>query len=156
VVDLTLYALAGGAAAFAGKLVIDPTNPIGGFSPESGVEFSIGHSTSAGEKIQAWLPDAKVVKCWNCIGNKFMIDPPADKNGARPDMWIAGNDAEALGKTKALLGHLGFPEEHVIVGKGGIKASRWLEPLCQAWVNYGVATGSWNHGFAMLQFPSGK
>jgi uncharacterized protein YbjT (DUF2867 family) len=143
--------LAGGADAFAGKLVIDPTNPIKGFGP-AGVEFSVGHSNSAGEKIQAILEKAFVVKGWSCIGNAFFVDPPADKHGVKPDMWICGNDAGALGSLKLILNDNGWSNDHIIIGNGGIVACRWIEPFCQAWVNYGLATGTWKHGLAVLHF----
>jgi uncharacterized protein YbjT (DUF2867 family) len=143
--------LAGGADAFAGKLVIDPTNPIKGFGP-AGLEFTVGFNSSAGEKIQAWLEKAFVVKGFSVIGNSFFIDPPADKHGVKPDMWICGNNDAALAAEKLILQELGWGPEKIITGPGGIVASRWIEPLCQAWVNYGLATGTWKHGFAMLRF----
>jgi uncharacterized protein YbjT (DUF2867 family) len=143
--------LAGGADAFKGKLVIDPTNPIKGIGA-AGVEFSVGFNSSAGEKIQGWLEKSSVVKGWNVIGNAFFIDPPADKHGVKPNMWICGNDEGALCAEKLLLNDLGWSNEQIIVGPGGILASRWMEPFCQAWVNYGFATGTWRHGLAMLHF----
>jgi len=145
--------LAGGNDALRGKLVIDVTNPISGFSPEVGPIFALGWNTSAGEKVQEWLPDAHVVKCWNSIGYAFMIDPPADKHGVKPDMWIAGNDSGALHGVRGILHTVGWTDDHVITGQGGIKACRWIEPLCQAWVCYGLHYGTWKHGFAMLRFP---
>jgi hypothetical protein len=132
-------------------LVVDPTNPIKGFGA-SGLEFSVGFSSSAGEKIQEILEGAYVVKGWSVIGNAFFVDPPADKHGVKPDMWICGNSEAALAALKLLLNDLGWGPEKIIVGPGGIVASRWIEPLCQAWVNYGIATGTWKHGFAMLRF----
>jgi len=146
----SVISLAGGKDAFRHKLVIDPTNPISGMGPD-GLQFSLGHNTSAGEKMQAWLHDAFVVKCWNVIGNSLMIDPPADKQGARPDMWIAGDDAGALHAVAALLHETGWSHEHVIIHQG-IKNCRWLEPMCQAWVNYGIVTGTWRHAFALLRY----
>jgi predicted dinucleotide-binding enzyme len=142
---------AAGADHFKGKLVIDATNPIKGMGP-AGIEFSCGFDTSAGEKIQAWLPHSAVVKCWNVIGHLFMIDPPADPHGRKPDMWIAGNDDGAVAAVRSLLGVLGWARENVIVGNGGIIASRWIEPFCQAWVNYGLLYGTWKHAFALLKF----
>jgi len=143
--------LAGGADAFKGKLVIDPTNPIKQIGA-SGMEFSVGFDSSAGEKIQAILDKAFVVKGWSVIGAAFFIDPPADKHGVRPSMWICGNDEAALAAERMILNDLGWSNEHIIVGNGGIVACRWIEPLCQAWVNYGLATGTWKHGIAMLHF----
>jgi uncharacterized protein YbjT (DUF2867 family) len=147
----SVISLSGGKDAFKGKLLIDVTNPINGFGP-TGPEYSVGWNSSGGEKIQAWLPDAYVVKCWNIIGHAFMIDPPADKQGAKPDMWIAGNEDGAVLAVKNMLIELGWSADHIIGTNAGIKACRWLEPMCQAWVNYAMTTGSWKHGFALLRF----
>ena len=32
-------------------------------------ELSVGHKDSGGQQVQRWIPDAKVVKCFNSIGN---------------------------------------------------------------------------------------
>ncbi|MBI3725325.1 DNA-binding protein, partial [bacterium] len=37
------------------------------------------------------------------------------------------------------------------IDAGGIDASRLLEPLCILWVNYGIATGTWNHAYKLLR-----
>jgi len=142
---------AGGPDSFKGKLVVDPTNPIKSMGP-SGLEYSIGFNTSAGEKIQALLENAFVVKGWSVIGHALFVDPPADKHGVKPDMWICGNDEAAIAAEKLLLNDLGWSNDHIIVGPGGITACRWIEPFCQAWVSYSIATGTWRHGFAMLRF----
>ena len=34
---------------------------------------------------------------------------------------------------------------------GGIEASRYLEPMCLAWVPYGARVGTWNHAFRLLR-----
>lgn len=33
---------------------------------------------------------------------------------------------------------------------GGIDASRYLEPLCIAWVAHGPSNGTWDHAFRLL------
>jgi hypothetical protein len=38
-----------------------------------------------------------------------------------------------------------------VVDLGGIESSRYLEPMCMAWVVYGVRTGTWNHAFRLLR-----
>src|SRR5436190_14509119 len=81
-----------GAAAFAGKVVIDATNPLD-FSHGMPPRLALGHGDSGGEQVQRWLPGARVVKAFNSVGNALMVDP--DLPGGPPDMFIAGDDAEA-------------------------------------------------------------
>ncbi len=134
-----------GPDSFAGKLVIDATNPLdasGGGPPK----LAVGHTDSGGETIQRWLPKAHVVKCFNIITARFMVDPKFP--GGPPDMWIAGNDEGAKKKVGEILRDFGWNDP---IDTGGIEGARLLEPLCILWVNYGVRTGQWNHGFKLLR-----
>jgi hypothetical protein len=128
---------------FTGKVVIDTTNPLD-FSKGAPALF-VGHTDSFGERVQRLLPAAKVVKAYNTVGSIHMIKPSFP--GGRPDMFIAGNDAEA----KKLVTEINTSFEWGTVDLGGIEASRYLEPMCLAWVIYGIRSGSWNHAFALLR-----
>jgi 8-hydroxy-5-deazaflavin:NADPH oxidoreductase len=133
-----------GAENFAGKVVIDAMNPLdfsGGFPPK----LSISGEDSLGERVQAALPDAKVVKAFNTIGNQYFVDPRIGE--AAPTMLIAGNDDDAKRTVTDLLGDLGWSE---VVDIGGIEGSRELEAICIAWVKIGGARGSFDHGFKLL------
>jgi predicted dinucleotide-binding enzyme len=80
-------------ANFKGKVVLDATNPLG-FEQEGGSPVLVlGHTDSAGEQVQRWLPEAGVVKWFNTVGNAHMVNP--DFGGDKPDMFICGNDAAA-------------------------------------------------------------
>jgi 8-hydroxy-5-deazaflavin:NADPH oxidoreductase len=84
-----------GPDVFDGKVVIDAANPLdfsNGFPPR----LALGHTDSGREQVQRWLPNARVVKCFNIVGNIHMVDPKLP--GGPPDMWIAGDD-EAAKKT---------------------------------------------------------
>jgi hypothetical protein len=133
-----------GAENFAGKIVIDATNPL---TYESGKPpvLSIGHTDSAGEQVQRWLPAAKVVKAFNTVGFAHMFKP--DFPCGPPDMFIAGNDAAAKKTVTGILKDFGWST----VDAGGIEGSRSLEPLCVLWVGYGISTGTWNHAFKLLR-----
>jgi len=131
---------------FKGKIVIDTTNPL----KEGTLELEIGFNNSGGEEVQKWLPEAHVVKAFNCIGSVHMIEP--DFKGQRPDMWIAGNDEGSKKTVTELLGKLGWTD-HVIDAGDGIKGSRYLEPLCILWCRYAFSTKppTFNHALAMLR-----
>src|SRR6185436_13419397 len=65
-----------GAANFSNKIVIDATNPIAKDPPVNGVlNFFTNFSTSLMEQLQSHVPDAKLVKAFNSVGNAFMYKP---------------------------------------------------------------------------------
>jgi predicted dinucleotide-binding enzyme len=132
-----------GHASFKGKTLIDATNPLE-FSTGKPALF-VGHTDSLGEQVQRWLPEAKVVKAFNTVGNAHMVHPSFP--GGKPDMCICGNDEAAKKKVSELCAQLGWPT----VDFGGIELSRSLEELCMLWVGYGIKHGSWNHAFALLR-----
>ena len=133
---------AGGPEAFAGKVVIDVTNPLvfgdGGPQLES-------TEISGGEALQGRLPQASVVKAFNTVGNTLMVDPQLP--GGPPVMFIAGDDEDAVARVGAILEAFGWRWLNV----GGIERSRELESLCILWVAIGSRSGSWSHAFTLLQ-----
>ena len=133
-----------GPANFSGKVVIDAMNPLDfseGFPPK----LSISGDDSLGEHVQRALPDARVVKAFNTIGNTSFVDPSF--SDGLPTMLIAGNDEAAKRSVADLLADFGWPEP---VDIGGIEGSRELEAICIAWVKIGGARGAWDHGFKVL------
>lgn len=136
---------AAGHENLAGKVLIDLTNPLD-FSNGPPPGLLVGHSDSGGEQVQRAVPEARVVKALNIVGNALMVDP--DLPGGPPDMLIAGNDDEAKRDVDELLQELGWPPA---IDLGGIEVSRYLEPLCILWVLYGFKAGSWDHAFKLLR-----
>lgn len=133
-----------GIENFNGKVVIDATNPLE-MGPK-GPGLALGHTDSGGEQVQRWLPGAKVVKCFNTVGNAHMVDPNF-VNGP-PTMFLCGNDAEAKKTVEGICKELGQDPIDV----GGIDSARLLEPMCILWVRYALMTGpSWNHAFKLLR-----
>jgi predicted dinucleotide-binding enzyme len=133
-----------GPANFAGKVVVDAMNPLdfsGGFPPK----LSIAGADSLGERVQRALPDARVVKAFNTIGNQYFVDPSFSEG--RPTMLIAGNDGDAKRTVGDVLADFGWPEP---VDLGGIEGSRELEAISIAWIKIGGARGAWDHGFKLL------
>ncbi len=133
-----------GPEHFAGKVVIDTMNPLD-FSQGPPPRLSITGYDSLGERVQRALPEAKVVKAFNIIGNPYMADPQFSEG--KPTMLIAGDDDGAKQTVAGVLERFGWPSP---VDIGGIEASRELESLCILWVRIGVKRGAWDHGFKLL------
>jgi hypothetical protein len=135
-----------GPAALAGKVVIDATNPIADAPPDNGVlRYFTDLDSSLMEKLQAAAPDAKFVKAFSCVGNAHMVDP--DFGGAKPTMFICGNDEGAKGEVKGILTTFGWETEDM----GGAEAARAIEPLAMLWCIPGFLRNSWGHAFMLLK-----
>jgi 8-hydroxy-5-deazaflavin:NADPH oxidoreductase len=138
-------AIAGaGPENFAGKVVIDATNPLD-FSEGPPPRLAVYGRDSLGERIQRALPEAKVVKAFNTIGAPLMIEPRLGDDV--PTMFIAGNDDGAKAKVGELLRDFGWPEP---VDIGGIEGARELEAVCILWVKVGFRRGAWDHAVTLI------
>jgi len=132
-----------GPENFAGKVDIDATNPL---DLSKGMpQLYAGHTDSLGEQVQRWLPEARVVKAFNTVGNAQMIKPKFP--GGPPDMFICGNDDAAKKLVAQIREQLGGG----VIDIGGIEGSRYLEPMGMVWVLHGIRTKTWNHAFKMLK-----
>ncbi len=125
-----------------GKTLIDCTNPLK--ADLSGLEY--GHNTSAGERVAAWVPEAKVVKAFNMVGFGIMGNPQfGDRNAM---MMIAGDDAAAKQTTMTLAADLGFDP----IDAGALTAARLLEPLAMLWISLAIrGTLGREFAFGLLQ-----
>lgn len=132
-----------GKSNFKGKVVLDATNPLE-FPAGGPPKLFVGHDDSLGERVQRWLPEARVVKAFNTAGNTLFYKPQFP--GGTPDMFICGNDADAKKTVSQICKDFGWG----VIDLGGIESSRYLEPMCITWVLHGVLTGSWTHAFKML------
>ncbi len=131
---------------FDNKIVIDVTNPLD-FSDSMSPKLSLGFSDSAGETVQRLIPQSKVVKAFNTVGNPHFLHPQFH-NGGPPTMFICGNDNEAKKLiTDSILTKLGWETIDI----GGIEESRLLEPLALLWITYYFRTGNGNHAFKLLR-----
>ncbi len=131
-----------GPEQFAGKVVLDTTNPLD-FS-SGAPRLAIGHTDSAGEQVQRQLPGAFVVKVFNTVGHAHMFRPAFECGPA--DMFVCGNDDGAKAKVAGFVRECGWR----VVDLGGIEAARYLEPLCLVWVLYGARSGRWDHAFKLV------
>jgi predicted dinucleotide-binding enzyme len=150
--DLVFLAVQGTAAVevvtgvreqLAGKVLVDATNPLD-FS-SGGPGLFVGHTDSLGEQVQRAVPETHVVKAYNTVGNALMVDP--DLPGGPPTMLIGGDSEEAKATVTALLESTGWE----VADLGGIEVSRYLEPVCLAWVVIGRRSGTWDHAFKVLR-----
>jgi predicted dinucleotide-binding enzyme len=135
-----------GTKNFSGKPVIDATNPIAATPPENGVlKFFTSLDESLMERIQKQIPDAKIVKAFNSVGNAFMYKP--NFSGGKPTMFICGNDNSAKETVTEILTQFGFETEDM----GKVEAARAIEPLCILWCIPGFLRNQWSHAFKLLK-----
>jgi hypothetical protein len=113
------------AGGLAGKIVVDCTNPLR--SDLSGL--SVGHTTSAGETVARWAPQARVVKALNTTGAGNMLDPRYPDGTAA--MFVCGDDLAAKATVSELVAALGFD----VVDAGPLTQARLLEPLAMLWIS---------------------
>jgi predicted dinucleotide-binding enzyme len=133
-----------GAANLRGKVVMDVTNPLV-FAPGQPPTLALGNTDSAGEQVQRWLPESRVVKAFNTVGHAHMVHP--DFPGGPPDMFLCGNDEAARAEVAGICKRFGWAS----IDLGGIESSRLLEPMCIVWLLYGMRGGGWDHAFKLLR-----
>jgi predicted dinucleotide-binding enzyme len=108
---------------FAGKLVVDSTNPIN--NDFTGLATPPG--TSGAEEIQRLAPNAKVVKAFNTVFAANLI--AGTKNGHQLDLFIAGDDADA----KAAVTEFGETTGFRVIDTGALSQAEAIESL--AWLH---------------------
>lgn len=135
-----------GPAALAGKIVIDPTNPLADAPPDKGVlKFFTTLEDSLMERLQRAHPAVRFVKAFNSVGSPAMVNPRFP--GGRPTMFICGNDAAAKQAVTGVLEQFGWET----LDMGGVEAARAIEPLCILWCIPGFLRNEWTHAFKMLR-----
>ncbi|HWR32387.1 MAG TPA: NAD(P)-binding domain-containing protein [Chitinophagaceae bacterium] len=135
-----------GKEHFFEKTVIDATNPIAAVPPDNGIlKFFTTLEDSLMERIQKLLPDAKLVKAFNSVGNAFMYKPKFP--GGTPTMFICGNDEGAKKTVTDILASFGWETEDL----GRAEAARAIEPLCILWCIPGFIRNQWAHAFKLLK-----
>jgi predicted dinucleotide-binding enzyme len=154
--EVVLLAVKGTAAAEAlraagppnlsGKVVIDATNPIADAPPVNGVvKFFTNLDESLMERLQREFANARFVKAFNSVGNRFFVNPQV--RGGKPTMFICGNDEAAKQTVRGILDHFGW--ETADMGK--VEAARAIEPLCMLWLIPGFLRNEWSHAFKLLR-----
>jgi predicted dinucleotide-binding enzyme len=136
-----------GIPNFSNKVLIDATNPIDHSRPPvNGVlPFFTTPNESLMEQLQQQVPEAKLVKAFNSVGNAFMYKP--DFGGQKPTMFICGNDDDAKATVTGILDSFGWEIEDM----GKAEAARAIEPLCILWCIPGFLKNQWSHAFKLLK-----
>ena len=116
-----------------GRIVLDATNPLA-MGPD-GLGLEIGHSISAGEKVQGWAKGAFVFKTLNTTGFGNMADPIF--HGVKSVMFVAGDDAANKPKVIELVAQLGFD----VVDAGPLRNARLLEAHAMLWIELSLKRG---------------
>jgi len=107
------------------KIIIDPTNPL----KRKLMTFQHGVDTSNTEIIQEIAPDADVVKAFNTLNWKTMVDPASA--GGPVSIPLAGESRRAKKKVAKLVEGMGLEPIDV----GGVENARWLEGMLILWIN---------------------
>jgi len=118
------------------KIIIDPTNPL----ERSLLTLKHGVETSNAEIIQAAAPDADVVKAFNTLNWKTMMEP--DESGGPVSIPLAGDSGSAKRKVAKLVEGMGLDPIDV----GGIENAHWIEGMLILWINnrYGSTRDSFD------------
>ncbi len=110
----------------SGKIIIDPTNRVG-----PGDDGFMMHTvaTSNAELIQALAPDAYVVKAFNTLNYRTMIDP--ESSGGPVTIPLVGNNAEAKATVATLVEGMGLEP----IDLGPVRFAHVLEGMLVIWIN---------------------
>ncbi len=109
----------------AGKIVIDPTNPL----VRDGDSLGHGVATSNAEIIQAAAPDAFVVKAFNTLSWRTMVDP--ESSGGPVSIPLVGDSADAKARVAELVEGMGLEP----IDLGPLAHARWVEGMLIVWIN---------------------
>lgn len=119
-----------GLGDLSGKIIIDPTNPL----QRKMLTFHHAVETSNAEIIQAAAPEASVVKAFNTLNWKTMVDP--ELAGGPVSIPLAGNSRSAKKVVSELVEGMGLEAIDV----GGIENAHWVEGMLILWINNRYST----------------
>jgi predicted dinucleotide-binding enzyme len=144
--DIVLLAVPGTAAEqvtkdlgdLSGKIIIDPTNRVERNTPDGWANHGVPGGSNA-ELIQAAAPNARVVKAFNTLNFRQMVDP--ETAGGPITIPIAGNDAEA----KAVVAELIKGMDLEVVDFGPLRFANTLEEMLVTWANARGRSAAFNY-----------
>ncbi len=109
----------------SGKIIIDPTNPLE--RRMNRLEHAV--DTSNAEIIQEAAPGAYVVKAFNTLNWKTMVDPSTA--GGPVSIPLVGDNGRAKDKVAELVAGMGLEPIDV----GPLRDARWVEGMLILWIN---------------------
>jgi 8-hydroxy-5-deazaflavin:NADPH oxidoreductase len=125
--------------ALTGKVIVDISNP---FNSADGLAHR--EDTSIAQEVAKAAPaSASVVKAFNTIFRHVL-------EKGRPDVFIAGDNAQAKADVEAFIESLGLRPLDV----GGLKMAYWLEGagvIAMGLARHGV--GNWDFALGVTEFP---
>ncbi|WP_319410285.1 NADPH-dependent F420 reductase [uncultured Cohaesibacter sp.] len=119
------------AGDLTGKVVIDITNPI----TEDFKGLTVGHTSSAAEEIQKFIPSASVVKAFNTIFAALL--PSEARANAALQVFVASDEDGAKQTVTELVSSIGFEP----VDAGPLANARFLEPIGEMNIHFGFFLG---------------
>lgn len=122
-------AIAKGLGDLSGKIILDPTNVVDRSNPDGYADYGGPATGSNAELIQAAQPNAKVVKAFNTLNFRQMIDP--ESSGGPVSIPIVGNDPAARATIAELVKGMGLEP----VDLGPLRFARTLEEMLVIWAN---------------------
>lgn len=142
-----------GTETFAGKVVIDVTNPL---VTDGGMPFldpDCVNTISSAERVQQAIPQARVVKTLNTMNAHVMVEPR--RAGAGHDVFVSGDDADAKSIAIKLLKEFGWPEP---VDLGALETARATEMMMPIWLRLWQRFGTADFNFALVgvDMPDGS
>ncbi len=138
---------AAGDENLAGKVLVDVANPLD-FSQGMPPTLSVCNDDSLGERIQAALPETRVVKALNTINHLVMTDP-GRVPGAH-NIFVCGNDEGAKAEVAELLESFGWPPGSIL-DLGDISAARGTEMYLPLWLRLMGALGTGEFNIAVAR-----
>jgi hypothetical protein len=127
-------AVTNGLGDLSGKIIIDPTNAI----DRSGDGYlELVYDTSTAEIIQGAAPRAHVVKAFNTLNWRTMVDP--DSAGGPVSIPLVGDNAEAKARVAELVEGMGLEAIDI----GPLRYARHVEGMLLVWIHnrYGGGDG---------------
>jgi predicted dinucleotide-binding enzyme len=116
----------------SGKIIIDPTNPLE--RDEEGL-FVHGVTTSNAEIIQAAAPEAFVVKAFNALNWRTMVEPETASGPVT--IPLVGDSDAAKATVAALVSGIGLEP----IDLGPLRHARYVEGMLILWINNRYAGG---------------
>ena len=134
--DIVVLAVPGGVAEqvtrelgdLSGKIILDPTNRVGR-NDDGWLVHDVPGKGSNAELVQAAAPNARVVKAFNTLNWRQMVDP--ETSGGPITIAIAGDDAAAKATVAELIEGMGLEP----MDFGPLRYAHVLEEMLIVWAN---------------------